>query len=83
MRVTERNDSEKVADEKDLTFSEPCRLHTRWRRLPRMHAKLQSRSCAAEPMPHSRNSSKVFSNGQGEATNSKCYRCGKSTHMAT
>ena len=33
-------------------------------------------------MPHSRNIGKVSSNGQGEATKSNCYRCGKSAHKA-
>ena len=44
--------------------------------------KLQSPSREAVSVLHARNIGKVSFNGQAEATNSNCYRCGKSTHKA-
>ena len=82
MRVTERNDSEKVADGDGFDVSASRRDCTHNGDGCRDCTQTANPSRAAELMPHSRNNGKVSSNGQGEATNSNWYRCGKSSHKA-
>ena len=72
----------KLLTEMDLTFQRAVEIAHTMETAARNARKLQSPSRAAEQMPHSRNIGKVSSNGQGEATNSNCYRCGKSAHKA-
>ena len=72
----------KLLTETDLTFQRAVEIAHTMETAAENARKLQSPSRAAEQMPHSRNIGKVSSNGQGEATNSNCYRCGKSAHKA-
>ena len=72
----------KLLTETDLTFQRAVEIAHTMETAAENARKLQSPSRAAELMPHSRNIGKVSSNGQGEATKSNCYRCGKSAHKA-
>ena len=72
----------KLLTETDLSFQRAVDIAHTMESAAENARKLQSPSRAAVSVPHARNIGKVSSNGQGEATNSNCYRCGKSTHKA-
>ena len=62
MRVTKRNNSEKLLTETDLTFQRAVEIAHTMETAAENARKLQSPSRAAEPLPQSRNIGKVSSN---------------------
>jgi len=70
----------KLLTETDLTFQKAVDIAHTMETAADNARKLQSPSRATEPMTHLKDIRRVSSNGQGEASNSNCYRCGKSTH---